>query len=203
MKAPTLTLVLLDTNVYVRLAKRVRSLLGKKFGQKDYVLTILRDVEDEVQRSPRLRHDYPWFDAADLVTERLAHTPRLNAQEKATLAAATSVLHGLVQMDPARFMTKGRSPPSHTDCRVLAFGQSRPAIVVTDDFGMHDLARMVGIHDIWHGPELMKKMLRAKLIDNDLVREIYEALEANNDLTGTWIEAKHSTFAKIFGKGTA
>lgn len=197
-----MTLVLLDTNAYLRLAKRVRPMLGKKFGQKDYVLTVLPDVEDEVHRSPRLRHAYPWFDAADLATERLAHSPRLSAQDKATLVAATSVLLGLVQMDPARFMTKGRSPPSHTDCRVLAFGQIRPAIVVTDDLGMHELASMVGIDDIWHGPELLKKMLSAKLIDNELVREIYAALEVNNDLTATWTEAKHSTFVKIFGKAT-
>lgn len=197
-----MTLVLLDTNAYLRLAKRVRPLLGKKFGQKDYVLTILRDVENEVKRSPRLRHDYPWFDAAALASERLAHTPRLTAQETAKLAAAASVLHGLVQMEPARFMTKRRSPPSYTDCRVLAFGQIRPAIVVTDDLGMHELASMVGINDIWHGPELLKKMLGAKLIGNELVREIYAALEANNDLTGTWVDAKHSTFVKIFGKAT-
>lgn len=194
-----MTLVLLDTNAYLRLAKRVRPLLGKAFGQKRYVLTVLRDVEDEVQRSPRLRHDYPWFAADGLTTERLAHSPRLSAQEKATLAAATSVLHGLVQMDPGRFMTKGRSPPSHTDCRVLAFGQIRPAIVVTDDLGMHALADMVGL-DIWHGPELLKKMLSAKLIGNELVREIYAALEVNNDLTATWVAARHSTFAKLFGK---
>ena len=197
-----MTLVLLDTNAYLRLAKRVRPLLGKKFGQKDYVLTILREVEDEVQRSPRLKHDYPWFDAATLATERLAHTPRLNAQEKATLAAAASVLHGLVQMDPVRFMTQRRSPPSYIDCRVLAFGQIRPAIVVTDDLGMHELASMVGIDDIWHGPALLKKMLSAKFIDNELVREIYAALEANKDLTATWVQAKHSAFVKIFGKGT-
>lgn len=194
-----MTLVLLDTNAYLRLAKRVRPLLGKPFGQKSYVLTVLKDVEDEVQRNPRLRHDYPWFGADSLATERLAHSPRLSAQEKATLAAAASVLHGLVQMEPARFMTKGRSPPSYTDCRVLAFGQIRPAIVVTDDLGMHDLAGMVGI-GIWHGPELLKKMLGAKLIGNELVREIYAALEANNDLTATWVDAKHSTFAKLFGK---
>ncbi len=194
-----MTLVLLDTNAYLRLAKRIQPLLGKKFGQKDYVLTVLRDVEDEVKRSPRLRHNYPWFDAANLASERLAHSPRLNAEEKAKLAVATSVLHGLIQMDPGRFMTKGRSPPSHTDCRVLAFGQIRPAIVVTDDLGMHELAAMVGI-DIWHGPELMKKMLSAKLIGNELVREIYTALEANDDMTSTWVEAKHSVFVKIFGK---
>ena len=97
-----MTLVLLDTNAYLRLAKRVRPLLGKKFGQKDYVLTVLQDVEDEVQRSPRLRHDYPWFEAANLANERLAHSLRLSAQEKATLAAAASVLHGLVQMEIGR-----------------------------------------------------------------------------------------------------
>lgn len=196
-----MTLVLLDTNVYVKLAKRVQPLLGKRFGQKDYVLTILRDVEDEVHRNPRLRHDYPWFDAANLANERLAHSPRLSAQDKNTLAVATSVLHGLVKMDPTKFMTKGRSPPSYTDCRMLAFGQIRPAIVVTDDLGMHELAAMVGI-DIWHGPELLKKMLSAKLIDNELVREIYAALEVNNDLTATWVEAKHNAFVKIFGKAT-
>ncbi len=194
-----MTLVLLDTNAYLRLAKRVRPLLGKKFGQKDYVLAVLRDVEDEVYQSPRLQHNYPWFDAAELAKERLAHTMRLNAEEKATLAIATSVLQGLVQMDPDRFTIKGRSPPSPIDCRVLAFGQIRPAIVVTDDLGMHELANMVGI-SIWHGPELLKKMLSAKLMTNDLVREIYEALQANGDLTVTWVEAKHNAFVKIFGK---
>lgn len=193
-----MTLVLLDTNAYLRLAKRIKPLLGKKFGQKDYVLTVLRDVEDEVHRSPRLRHNYPWFDADNLATERLAHSPRLSAEDKATLAVAASVLHGLVQMEPDRFMIKGRSPPSPTDCRVLAFGQIRPAIVVTDDLGMHELANMVGM-DVWHGPELMKKMLSAKLIGNDLVREIFAALEANNDMTATWVAAKHQTFVKVFG----
>jgi len=34
------TPVLLDTNAYLRLAKRVRPLLGVPFGQKRYVLTI-------------------------------------------------------------------------------------------------------------------------------------------------------------------
>jgi hypothetical protein len=83
---------------------------------------------------------------------------------------------------------------------VLAYGQIRPAIVVTDDLGMHELASMVGVQDIWHGSELLKKMLSAKFIDNELVRNIYAALEANGDLTATWRDAKHSTFVRIFGK---
>lgn len=200
------TLVLLDTNAYLRLAKRVRPLLGKKFGQKSYVLTVLKDVQNEVQRQPRLKFLYPWFDANEtLAHERWSNTVRLSKDEKATLDAAASVLHGVVQMDLQRFMKFGRSPPSYTDCRVLAFGQIRSAVVVTDDLGVHDLACLTGSGDVWHGHELLKKMLSAQLIGNDLVREIYAALEANtlegsNDLPASWKKVKHTAFLKVFGK---
>jgi hypothetical protein len=203
------TLVLLDTNAYLRLAKRVRPLLGKKFGQKDYVLTILKDVQNEVLRQPRLQFLYPWFDADELLAqERLSNTIKLSKDEKATLDAAASALHGIVQMDPGRFMKHRRSPPSYTDCRVLAFGQIRPAVVVTDDLAMHELAELTEIGDVWHGHELLKKMLSAKLIDNDLVREIYTALESNSldgssDLPASWQKVKHTAFMKVFGKPKA
>jgi len=36
-----LTLLLLDTCAYLRLARRVKPLLGVEFGQKRYVLTVL------------------------------------------------------------------------------------------------------------------------------------------------------------------
>jgi hypothetical protein len=96
------------------------------------------------------------------------------------------------------YTTLGRSPPSPTDCFLLAFGQVRPTIVVTDDLGMHKLAEDFDIA-IWHGHELLKKMLSAKTIDNDRVREIYTALENNDDLPRSWREAKHSEFKKLFG----
>lgn len=195
------TLVLLDTNAYLRLAKRIRPLLGKKFGQKDYLLTVLKDVQNEVLRQPRLQFLYPWFDADELLAqERLSNTIRLSRDEKATLDAAASALHGIVQMDPQRFMKRHHSPPSYTDCRVLAFGQIRPAVVVTDDLAMHELAELTEIGDVWHGHELLKKMLSAKLIDSDMVRDIYTALDTNRDLPASWIHAKHTAFPRVFGK---
>lgn len=197
-----MTPVLLDTNVYLRLAKRIRPLLGKPFGQKTYMLAVLRDVDDEVHQSAKLRHDFPWFDSSDLAVERKTYSPRLTPDEKSALDAATSVLQGIVRMDPKLFMRNHQSPPSPTDCRVLAFGQIRPAVVVTDDLGMHQLAEMIEFEHVWHGHELLKRMLSAKAIDNDLVRSIYAALEANRDLQQTWALAKHTTFVKIFGKAT-
>ncbi len=70
------------------------------------------------------------------------------------------------------------SPPSSTD-------------KLAQDFGIA----------VWHGRELLKKMLTAKLITNEQVKSIFEALELNGDLTETWRQAKHITFLKLFGKG--
>lgn len=128
-----MTLALLDTNTYLRLAKRIRPLLGVKFGQKPYVLTVLKDVEDEVRRNRTLQFKFPWFDDEDFGLERDAAQIRLNAEEKQGLKNAQSVLRGHVLSDVDRYTRGGRQPPSDTDCRVLAFGLARDAIVVTDD----------------------------------------------------------------------
>jgi len=193
-----LTLALLDTNTYLRLAKRIRPLLGVEFGQKPYVLTVLRDVEDEVRRSRALQFKFPWFDNEDFGIERDATQVRLKPDEKLLLENNQSVMRGHVLSEVDRYTTGGRQPPSDTDCRVLAFGQVREAIVVTDDLGMHLLAEDFEI-PIWHGWQLLAKMRTAKVVNNDLVREIYEALETNGDLTQTWTDAKHSEFVRIFG----
>lgn len=81
----------------------------------------------------------------------------------------------------------------------------RPAVgrefglVVADDLGMHTLAADFGLK-VWHGFELLAKLRTAKVVSNDLVREIYDALERNGDMTETWRCAKHSEFARIFGE---
>lgn len=194
-----MTLVLLDTNAYLRLAKRIRPMLGVSFGQKGYVLTVLKDVETEVRRNGRLRFKHPWFDLEDFGRERDSARICLTDAEKIALENAQSILQGFVFSDVERYTTKGRSPPSLTDCRILAFGQIRSAIVVTDDLGMHLLADDFEI-PIWHGWQLLSKMKAAKLISNDLIRDIYDALERNGDLTATWINARHKEFQRIFGK---
>jgi len=177
-------------------------MLGKKFGEKEYVLTILRDVEDEVRRNSALRFKFPWFNDADLAAERMAAQMRLSADDHKKLDAATSILRRHVLDDIDRYSCDSRSPPSEVDCRVLAFGQIRDAVVATDDLGMHLLAADFEI-PVWHGCELLAKLRTHKMVTNDLVRKIYAALEENEDLTVTWIEAKHTTFVKIFGKPPA
>lgn len=192
--------MLLDTNSYLRLAKRIRPLLGKKFGQREYELTILKQVEQEVRRSSRLKFHFPWFENDDVARERMAKKVRLHDQERRQIEAACSVLRNHVLENAKDYTVKQRSPPGVTDCYILAFGQIRPAIVVTDDLGMHQLADEFEL-PVWHGHELLHKMLGAKVVDKTLVLEIYEALELNGDLPSTWKAVKHTNFKKVFGPG--
>lgn len=193
-----MTLVLLDTNAYLRLAKRIKPLLGVPFGQKGYVLTLLKDVEDEVHTSARLKELFPWFDDPPLKQERLAKRVRLSRIEKAQIGAMTSVLRAHVLENTADYTMLGRSPPSPTDCYCLAFGQVRMAVIATDDLGMHKLAEDFEI-PVFHCHDVLKKMLTAKLIDKALVTEIYHALEVNSDLPRSWVDVKHTAFKKVFG----
>jgi hypothetical protein len=192
------TEVLLDTNTYLRLAKRIRPAVGRQFGQVPYVLIILKAVEDEVHQSSKLRFKNPWFDEPEFAQERMAKQVRLSAADKSQIELVRDVLLGIVQLDIDKYTSNKRSPPGRTDCWLLAYGQVRDAIVATDDLGMHTLAAEAGLR-VWHGYELLLKLKTAKVVDNHKVREIYEALEANDDLTETWRQAKHDQFAKIFG----
>ncbi len=74
-------------------------------------------------------------------------------------------------------------------------------LVLLDTNSMHQLAEEFELHkSVWHGHELLHKMFSARLINTQLVKEIYEALERNNDLPKTWEEVKHTTFRKVFGR---
>ncbi len=192
------TEVLLDTNTYLRLAKRIRPAVGRQFGQVPYVVVILKVVEEEVHRSPKLQFKNPWFDEPEFVQERMAKQTRLSAAEKQDMKLVQEVLLGTVQLDIDKYTSHGRSPPGATDGWLLAYGQVKDAIVVTDDLGMHTLAAEAGLK-VWHGFELLAKLKSAKVVDNDLVREIFDALERNSDMTEAWRKAKFDQFGKIFG----
>lgn len=192
------TEVLLDTNTYLRLAKRIRPAVGRQFGQVPYVVVILKAVEDEVHRSPRLKFHNPWFDEPEFAQERLAKQKRLTADDRSAMTLVQDVLLGMVQMEVDKYTSHGRHPPGATDCWLLAYAQVKNAVVVTDDLGMHTLALEAGLK-VWHGFELLAKLRTAKVVDGDLIREIYDALERNGDMTETWRHAKHREFARIFG----
>lgn len=192
---------MLDTNAYLRLAKRIQPLLGKRFNPaKDYVLIVLQEVEAEVHRQSRLVHHYPWFDGPEYAEERKTHRARLAKNQKEEALGNKKFLLSHVARNVRDYLLRGRDPPGDTDCYVLGVAMACNWCVATDDENMHALGRDFDI-DCLYACDVLHKLLSADMIDKDKVIEIYEALEANGDLTARWIDAKGRLFKKVFGTG--
>lgn len=56
------TPVLLDSNVYFRLARSVHPLLNQEFGEHRYCLYVIPDLDAEFRKNPRLRSKFHWVD---------------------------------------------------------------------------------------------------------------------------------------------
>jgi hypothetical protein len=56
------TKILLDSNSYFRLAKSIHPLLFQEFGRERYCLYVLRELQDEFDRQPRLQRKFSWVD---------------------------------------------------------------------------------------------------------------------------------------------
>ncbi len=56
---------------------------------------------------------------------------------------------------------------------------------------------------VWHGYELLARLRTVKVVNDTLMRDVFEAPEVNGDLTKTWREAKNKAFTKMFDSGSA
>ena len=193
-----MTTILLDTNAYLRLAKRIRPLLGVQFNpQKQYQLIVLPEVEKEVIHSARLTSHYPWFMEDDHRTERRSSQVKLSAAEKAQITKDDAFMRQVIGRNAAAYIQDRRSPPGPADRRVLAVALLKNWCVATDDEGMHILAKDFDIK-IFYCFDVLHKMLSASMVGKALVVEIYEALERNGDLTAGWVAARTTIFKKVF-----
>lgn len=192
-----MNIVILDTNAYLRLAKRIQPFLGFEIGQKKYVLKVLPAVEQEVTRNPRLAEKFPWFESENYVVERQTHKIRFLKSQRESWTAASSVLRAYVARNSKEF----KNPPSNVDCDVLACGQEDVlgALIVTDDESMLKLGKLFDIACI-SSNQLLKIMLSAKIIDKAKVREIFEALYRNGDMPQRWLDEAKQLFQTVFSQ---
>ncbi len=193
-----MTTILLDTNAYLRLAKRIRPLLRVKFNpQKQYQLLVLPEVEREVLLSQRLKWHYPWFMEDDHRNERRSWPVKLSASDKVQIEKDIAFMRQMVGRNAEAYIQGGRSPPGPADLHVLAVALLKGWCVATDDEGMHLLAKDLKIK-AFYCFDVLHKMLSAAMVDKAQVIDIYGALEANGDLTVRWKEAKTKLFKKVF-----
>lgn len=73
--------ILVDSNAYFRLAQSIHPLLNVVFGKKRYCLYVIKELQDEYRRSPRLKNAFSWVNDPEYVENR-SHLLEIAKEEK-------------------------------------------------------------------------------------------------------------------------
>jgi len=127
---------LLDSNTYLRLAQTIHPLLHVEFGDECHCLYVIRELQQEFDRSPRLQTKFHWVNEPEYAENRsrTITIPRKAARE---IGVTISVIEG-----EARVRELGVSP---VDARALATASVLEVPLVTDDGDMLVLAEAFAI----------------------------------------------------------
>lgn len=154
--------ILVDTNAYFRLAQSIRPLLGEEFGAKKYCLYCIKELQDEYNRSPRLKNTFTWVNDPEYVKNR-THLLKTTNAEKMEIKRAYDFMYD--------FVRNVHPGVSKIDVRCLAHAEQLGIPVVTDDEKMRIVAEVYEINT-YKTLELLKLILDCRYIKIDKVREI-------------------------------
>ncbi len=122
--------ILVDTNTYLRLAQTIRPLLSIPFGDNEYCLYILPELNDEL-KNHKLQNAFYWVTENEFIQNR-QHFPNIGKKQKKAIAQTFEYLWDYVQTD--------LPGPSRVDALYLAYAIELNIPVVTDDQDMTALA---------------------------------------------------------------
>ena len=163
--------ILIDTNAYFRLAQSIRPLLKVEFGDEEYCLYVIKELQQEFDRNPRLRNKFPWVSDPEY-SENRSHRLQLSRKEQKEIDQAFDFM-----FDHARTAYPG---VSRVDVTILAHANILGIPVVTDDGDMLALANDFEIRT-FRVLDLLKLMLDCEHITMAKVREIAAYLAYTND----------------------
>jgi hypothetical protein len=155
--------ILVDTNAYLRLAKTIRPLLFVPFGENQYCLYILPELNKELQNH-RLQSTFYWVNEDEFVENR-KHFPSIGKKQKAAIDLAFGYIWDYVQTD--------LPGPSHVDALYIAYALEFDVPVVTDDQDMTALAKAFDAK-VMPTLELLKIMLECGHTDMKTIKGLCE-----------------------------
>ncbi len=178
--------ILIDSNAYFRLAQSIHPLLNVVFGKKRHCLYIIKELQDEYNRSPSLINAFSWVNDPEYVENR-SHLLEVRREEKPEIRRAYDFI-----LDYVRNVHPG---VSKVDVRFLAHAEQLHIPVVTDDEEMRTVAGEYSI-TTYKTLELLKLMLECHHISIEKVREIAAYLTYFNDMPKDF----KADYEKLFGE---
>jgi hypothetical protein len=163
--------ILLDTNTYLRLAKSINPLLDVPFGEENYCLYVLKELDGEFSSNRRLRTSFHWVDEDEYADNRKKRLS-LSRKDKRSIEITVDFLK--------QHKIDNRLSVSEVDILCLAYAQVLGIPVVTDDMDMIEVAAIFSIKHM-KTLDLMRLMLDSGHIDMDRVRQIVAYWEYISD----------------------
>ena len=180
------TRVLVDTNVYVRLAKSIRPLLCHPFGEAEYCLYILPVLEDELERSSRMQEKFPWVNDEEYVVNRECFLTISRKQRK----AIDDAYEHIQEVPQSNLLGL-----SKVDTLYIAHASELEIRLATDDQNMATVAKEFGV-TVWSSLELLRVMLDYQRVDRATVDSIYNYWDYTEDLPANAAEDYRQLFPK-------
>ncbi|MBE0558560.1 MAG: DNA-binding protein, partial [Proteobacteria bacterium] len=156
------TKILIDSNAYFRLAQSIHPLLQVEFGQAHYCLYVIKDLQAEYDRNPRLRNAFSWVNEVEYRRNRSCEL-NIPRKDRKDIERAFDIIRGHAR--------DTHPETSKVDIGALAHAYILDIPVVTDDAAMLELAQDFNIKTL-KTLELLKLMLDCGHIDMAIVRQI-------------------------------
>lgn len=162
--------ILVDTNSYLRLAQSVRPLLFMPFGENEYCLYILPELNEELS-ARRLNSKFPWVNDDEYEDNR-KHFPSIGGKQKKVISTNFEFIWNHVQTELAG--------PSRVDALYIAYALELGIPIITDDQDMTELAITFDVK-VMPTLELLKLMRDCEHVDLKTVRGIVSYWQAIGD----------------------
>lgn len=130
--------ILVDTNSYIRLARTIHPLLFRPFGEAEYCLYVLPELNQELANH-KLESKFHWVNDAEYSDNR-RNFPNLSRAQKTAIKQTFDFVWDYVKTE--------LPGPSRVDASYIAHAIELRIPVVTDDRDMTTLARQFEVHTL-------------------------------------------------------
>lgn len=165
------TKILVDSNSYFRLAKSIHPLLFQEFGEEKFCLYVLKELNEEYERSRRLKTKFPWVGDIEFEENR-RHYLNVGRNQRKDIEQAFDYIWAHIQTE--------QPGPSRIDATYLAHAYILGLTVVTDDRDMLAVAGAFGIK-VKKTLELMRLMCDVGHITESKVKELVDYWRYDGD----------------------
>ena len=175
--------ILVDTNTYLRLANTIHPLLFNPFGEEEYCLYVLPELNEELANR-KLQSKFHWIDESRYAENR-KHFPTIGRKQRNSIQRTFGYLWDHVQNE--------LPGPSRVDALYIAYALELDIPVVTDDQDMTALAKAFEA-EVMSTLALLRLMLDCDHVDMKTVDAVREYWRYMKDMPTGF----HSDYKRLF-----